>query len=400
MLLEVKPRIGAAAACHICGAQVSAHEVLWQGIHICGRYHCGYCGGNFVEDLPVGQALFTPYRVTGDGLILGDDSAMEWFGKPLRDSLQNPSQNESIGFRVEIRRAVANVVVLNCVDFLYGHCVLKLLNAEEHRGDASPGLVVIVPSFLRWMVPEYAAEVWDVDISLATAQRFFPALHRRITAELDRFESVRISSARSHPREFDITNFTGVPRHDFSLPDYRITFVWRADRLWIGEGLIARGFRKLGLRGLLLRHQQRKVCELFSGLRKSFPKASFTVAGLGHETVFPSWIRDQRTTSFDTEAEIKACRIYSESRIVIGVHGSNMLLPSAHAGMAIDLMPAERWSNMAQDILYQQKDFCGDQRVAAFRFRYMPIEVSARTLEKMIVSMSRSFAEASKAFSC
>ena len=85
---------------------------------------------------------------------------------------------------------------------------------------------------------------------------------------------------------------------------------------------------------------------------------------------------------------------------MIGVHGSNMLLPSAHAGMAIDLMPAERWSNMAQDILYQQKDFCGDQRVAAFRFRYMPIEVSARTLEKMIVSMSRSFAEASKAFSC
>ena len=76
-----------------------------------------------------------------------------------------------------------------------------------------------------------------------------------------------------------------------------------------------------------------------------------------------------------------------------------MLLPSAHAGMAIDLMPDERWSNIAQDILYHQQDFAGDQRVAAFRFRYVPIEAPLPAMEKMIVSMIRSFAEITEAFS-
>lgn len=398
MPIEVKPRIQAAAACHVCAAEVSAHEVLWQGIHVCARYRCRQCGQEFVEDLPVGQAIFTPYRVTGDGLLFGDDSAKQWFGVPLRDSLENPSHGESIGFKVEIRRTVAHVVVLNCIDYLYGHCLLKLLNAEAHVGDDARGLVIIVPSFLRWMVPKYAAEVWEVDIALSRAQSFFPNLHERISTELGRFDSVHVSPARSHTREFNITSFTAVPRHDFTLTDYRITFVWRADRLWIGEGLAARGFRRMGMEALLLRHQHRKVSRLFYGLRKSLPKARITVAGLGRGPRFPSWIDDLRTTKFDVETETNTCRVYSESRIVIGVHGSNMLLPSAHAGMTIDLMPTERWSHIAQDILYHQQDFAGDQRVAAFRYRYVPVDVPPRTVETMVVSMCRSFAAATDAF--
>jgi hypothetical protein len=397
--IEIRPRLEVDVRCHVCDAQVRAREVLWQGIHVCARYRCSGCGQEFVEDLPIGQAIFTPYRIAADGLLIGDDSAKEWFGAPLRDSLQSPSHDTPIGFKVEIRRPVKQIIVLNCIDFLYGHCLLKLLNAQAHQGDAGPGLVVLVPSFLRWMVPEHVAEVWEVDIPLAMAKRYFPALHQRIAAECERFESVHVSLARSHPADFNITSFTGVPRHDFALPDYRITFIWRADRPWIGNGLVVRVLRKLGMRALFLGHQRRKVCKLFSRLKRTFPKARFTVAGLGREVDFPSWIDDHRSTRFDADTERGACRVYSESRIVIGVHGSNMLLPSAHTGMAIDLMPDERWSNIAQDILYHQQDFAGDQRVAAFRFRYVPIEAPLPAMEKMIVSMIRSFAEITEAFS-
>jgi len=46
-----------------------------------------------------------------------------------------------------------------------------------------------------------------------------------------------------------------------------------------------------------------------------------------------------------------------------------MLLPSAHGGMTLDLMPKERWGNFAQDILYQEND----SRLAAFKYRYLPL---------------------------
>ena len=375
-----------------------ANEVLWQGIHICGRYTCGQCGEAFVEDLPVGQALFTPYRVDSKGQLTGDDSAKSWFGNPLRDSLHRPAATDSIGFTVEIRRKVRHAIVLNCIDFLYGHCLLKLLNAEAHAGDRTKGLIVIVPRFLRWMIPEYVAEIWEVDLPLGRARSYFPQLHRCIVSELARFECVQISPAHSHPAEFNIVNFTTVPRHDFKLDNYRITFVWRDDRLWAGTGLLTRGLRKLGVHALLLRRQQRKVLELFSALKEFFPEARFTVIGSGRDSGFPDWIDDMRTRKFDSAIELKFCRAYAESRIVIGIHGSNMLLPSAHAGMSIDLMPAERWPNIGQDILYHQSDFGGDHRIAAFRHRYVPVEASPRIVQEMVVSMCRDFATTFEAF--
>jgi len=33
-----------------------------------------------------------------------------------------------------------------------------------------------------------------------------------------------------------------------------------------------------------------------------------------------------------------------------------MLLPSAHAGMTVSLMPSKRWGNFAEDILFTEKD--------------------------------------------
>lgn len=38
----------------------------------------------------------------------------------------------------------------------------------------------------------------------------------------------------------------------------------------------------------------------------------------------------------------------------MGVHGSNMLLPSAHARATLVLMPRKRWGNFIQDILFQE----------------------------------------------
>jgi hypothetical protein len=63
--------------------------------------------------------------------------------------------------------------------------------------------------------------------------------------------------------------------------------------------------------------------------------------------------------------------VYAESELVIGVHGSSMILPSAHAGMVISMMPSRRWGNFAEDLIYTESDV----RLASFQRRIIPLNL-------------------------
>jgi hypothetical protein len=371
-VIQIKPAIDYREPCPHCGCALVPDQVLWQGIHICAVAHCPGCGAEIVGDLTVGAAIDFPYQVDRrKGLLFGSALPRAWLGKPFLTSLLNPEEDPGIRLEIEVRERHPKVVILNCIDYLYGHSLLKLLNAQRHlEKEAELGLILLLPRFLRWMVPAGVAELWLVDLPLSRAQSFRPRLHRLIQVECARFEEVHVSPAWSHPADFDVSRFTGVPRHDFKAARFRITFVWREDRTWSSG---PRGSNLLhmfgGSRRLLLAWQNQKVRRLFALLRRKFPDALFTVAGLGRTTRFPEWIEDRRVARFDEEAERRSCQVYSESRLVIGVHGSNMLLPSGHAGLTIDLMPDDRWGNFGQDILYQEVDV----RLASYRYRFLPV---------------------------
>ncbi|MEG4580194.1 hypothetical protein QUA71_11355 [Microcoleus sp. MON1_C5] len=224
------------------------------------------------------------------------------------------------------------------------------------------------------MVPDEVAEVWTVPISLKNGQTYYPSFAEFVEEETKRFDEIYVSEAHSHPSQFDITRFTRVPKHKFEDPEIRITFIWREDRLLVNSGLF-RVLKKLNQRERALPLQNLKIQQLFEKIRLQVPEAKFAVAGLGRKTKFPEWIEDYRVDSFNEKIEKEICSVYSQSRLVIGLHGSNMLLPSAHAGMTIDLID-ERWGNFAQDILYQE----GDPRMASFRYRFLPYQTSNETL--------------------
>ncbi|MFQ5977076.1 MAG: hypothetical protein ACE5OZ_02950 [Candidatus Heimdallarchaeota archaeon] len=352
--------------------------ILWQGIHVCVESRCSDCGSEIIEDLKIGTAIYAPFQADlRKGLLFGDSEYETWFGIPLLKSLQHPQKEAKVKFEVEKFREAREVIILNCIDFLYGHSLLKLLNAEHHLKEHSNfGLVVIIPSFLRWMVPEGVAEIWSVDISLSKAKNYSPDLDRQIKRECERFSAVYVSSAYLLPKNFDISKFTRIAKHDFSAEDFRITFVWREDRLWWPHNRSLGLIRKLKLNGIILRQQNAKIRRLFSLLRHDFPKAKFTIVGVGKKTRFSAWIEDKRVNRYTNELEKLVCQTYSESRLIIGVHGSNMLLPSGHAGMTIDLMPVVRWGNFAQDILYQEED----NRMSSYKYRFLPVSTTPKLL--------------------
>ncbi len=382
-MIEIKPNIEHRSHCPYSGKVLKPVKVLWQGTHVCVVSESPD-GGEIIEELRIGHAAKTPYQIdlAKKAIFSGDKYAEELLAKPLLNSLQNP-QTEQLEISQEIFKSYQRVIILNCVDYLYGHSLLKLLNAQRHlESNPELGLIVIVQKFLRWMVPDGVAEVWTVPISLKNGQDYYPSFAEFVEKQSQRFEEIYLSEAYSHPSRFDITKFTKVPKHSFDEREkVQITFVWREDRLLVNRFLFL-FLRKLKLLDIAIAIQNWKVRHLFEKIRSKLPEAKFVVAGLGTKTKFPKWIEDCRVERFNEKTEKETCQIYSESRLVIGLHGSNMLLPSGLAGMTLDLIET-RWGNFAQDVLYQETN----PRLASFRYRYLPSQVSPDILANIAAQM-------------
>lgn len=384
--IQIQPVNTFHPTCVYCKIVLKKRSMAWQGIHTLSEGFCPKCKSEFFVDLPVGHALNYPFVVDKKKWkVFGSVWADKWFGRPLLVSLKNP-QDGVIKMVVEKKKSAKNIVILNCLDYLYGHSLLKLLNAEKLLKDQKNlGLVVIIPKFLRWMVPKGATEIWTVDLPLKKAQSYYPDLDRQVKKELTRFEKVYLSLAFSHPRDFNIQNFTGVLPHNFQSKRYRVTFIWREDRPWFFSDYLAYGAKKIGFLGPLIWWQNIKIRILFYLLKRKLPEAKLTVAGIGNKTFFPSWIEDVRFMRPSAQEEKRLCEVYAESRVVVGIHGSNMLLPSAHAGMVINLLPDFKIGNIAQDVLYSPKPT--DPRILALIYRYLPISVPMLTLVRTFVFM-------------
>lgn len=388
-MIQIKPKINQKCKCPVCKVATKQGKVLWQGIHTCVTSICPECNRKLVHDLEVGQATMTPYVVCPDkNEIFGEEGpAKKWFAEPLLKSLKKPDRSK-VRLTPIINKKKKKVIVLNCLDYLYGHTLLKLLNAERYLKNNKIGLVVIIPSFLKWLVAKEVDEVWTVDIPLAKMQAYYPLLEMQIEEQLARFNEVQLSEAWSHPLDFSIETFTNQTIHNWDDKHFRITFIWREDRPWNNQLYASVAARKLGLLQPFIFHQRLKVIELMNQLKNKIPKATFTVAGLGTSGSFPNFVDDQRVARFTPEIEQKLVQVYAESRVVVGVHGSNLLLPSAHAGSSISLIPDDRLGNIAEDLLYQQAITNNDPRLYSFYYRYLPIGSSISTVAKQIISMA------------
>lgn len=392
-MIQIKPEYKHLSSCPYCAFPLLPGDFIWQGIHFCIKSQCFKCKIDFIEDIPVGHGEHYKYiiDITNNNL-LGPALGNKWLGLPLKRSIHNPNPR-LIKFDIEVLHRTDRIIILNCIDFLYGHALLKLLNAQKHiDNNREYGLVLLIQPFLRWLVPDGVAEIWTVDIPLKEAQDFYPSLGEQINAQLERFSTVQISNATAHPANFDITRFTRVNKHDFSNPFFRITFIWREDRPWLKNNILRRAIKHIEPLKYLLYLQNYKVVNIFTELKKHFPNASFCVTGAGNYTSFPYWIDDRRVKRHTPELESELCKIYSESRMIIGVHGSNMLLPSAHAGITIDLVPDDRWHNLTQDILYQVPDGeSADDRLTAWRHQYLPLDTSIRSITISMKSLLEAY---------
>ena len=287
------------------------------------------------------------------------------------------------------------VVVLSTLDFLYGHVLLKLWNAQYYL-DAHPdlGLVLILPRSFEWLVPKGTAEVWLVEQKLGKAHGWYRSIDRQVRSFLTNYDEVYMGKGYAHPdkSKVDIERFTGVA--PFDMQDYlaagkHITFVLREDRLWFRSALhkfMYRALCKVGAKRLarwyFLADQQRLAMATLRRVRERLHDVQATVVGFGDKRPLPSGVSDLRMRKMDTATELSWCKAYAGSQFVIGVHGSNMLLPTAFAGGCIEILPYDRYGNIVQDVAVRQTDV-----MQLFLYRFVDEFASAREVARHAISL-------------
>jgi hypothetical protein len=384
--------------CPNCRAPLSALDFFIPGMRNLADFHCPQCKSEFYGDLPAGQGLYTPMLLDKKTGAVTDDYNVGWFSDWLKDSYRQ-RKNEPLGFDTrKFSKVKKKAVLLNCLDVLYGHLLFKLLNAQhyiDHQPDVS--LIVLIPRFLEWMLPNGVAEAWIVDLPLRRGTEWNDWLAVEIKKRLESFDEVYLSVAFSHPHseDFNIERFTKIspfPLENFGrrLNNPVITFIWREDRLWEAESYqtsarFEKIKRHLGVSKKRTDEQTSKVVEFAESLRSEFSALDFAVVGIGEAGGLPDWIRDFRLTKLDAQAERFWCERYAKSHLVIGVHGSNMLLPSAHAGGFIELIGEERWGNYLQSILFR----FSDAREMFFRSRFVPHSTAPEELARLASTLLR-----------
>jgi len=403
-MIKLHPIADANHVCPYCHIPLRIIDWYMPGMRCLADLHCDQCRRDYYGDLLSGHGLYEPLLLDkSTGEVVYNPTHNAWWEQWMSDSYANRTDTP-LPFEVKSFRPLrSEAVLLNCLDTLYGHCLLKLLNAQyylDHHPELD--LILIIPRMFAWMVPQGVAEVWVVDLALKRGIEWNEWLADQIHQRVELLEKCWLSVAYSHPhpRDFQIERFTSVQPFPLEAWSMRlahpvITFIWRDDRVWdrgwrrtLPQRAVYRLRRELHLTHPPLMRQKQNVIKLANALRKALPTLEFTVVGLGKPGDLPSWIQDHRQQKIDEKTERAWCALYALSQLVIGIHGSNMLLPSAHAGSVIELMPP-RWGNIVQDLLLREID----SRDALFRYRILPQTTSPHLTALIAVSLLQAYGD-------
>jgi FkbM family methyltransferase len=302
---------------------------------------CETCGHRYLQDLPTGHGLLYPTTLDLDSGETFDPVGAAWFADSLARIWREPDVGP-VAFEVDSRRQARDVVLLDCLDMVWGHSVLKLLNVQRELAERSDREVIaVVPGSLAPLVPEEVAEVWVVREQTPRFRGWLTGLERRMEAELDRFDSCLLSPAFPHPHPTT-----------YDLPALAARF--QPER--VGEPSVLLSLREDRLWGSEAEAQQENVDRFVELLRSRFPDAGFAALGLGGASPLGAEVTDLRSAAPSDEIEGRWLGLARGADLVVGVHGSNLLLPSGLAGATIELLPQPRFGNALQATLVREHD--------------------------------------------
>lgn len=395
-MVQLKPTLENQYTCPECSSQYTVtNEIRFESINVLADCTCTLCGFKYFHVLPVGHTITYPMALGKlNGKLYQQHSTPPWLAKAFLNSHKNILQDE-VPIEVNIYNRYNKVVILNTLDSIYGHVLLKLYNAFYHLDHQKDiGLIIIIPKIFKWLIPQGCAEVWVVDLNLDKLIYSYDSIKKFVSEQSLRFREIYLSYAYSHPdfSTVDISRLTDIKPfqlENFSKHRPTITFVLREDRWWF-QSMADYGFyrvcRKLkilkwGSKQLAAR-QNRLVKRTIRLIRKKLPEASFNIVGLGRTGRFVGYASDERKWRLNPIIERAWCNTYARSHVVIGIHGSNMLLPTALAAGCVEILPEDRYGNMIQDLSVRYNN-----RLQLFFYRFVDQFAPPKSVANKAIAM-------------
>ncbi|PRY86954.1 hypothetical protein CLW00_10722 [Mongoliibacter ruber] len=292
--------------------------------------------------------------------VLGNPANMDWLIQPLQACVQSKNEGQ-VSLNREKRKSSDKVILLNCLDDCFGHVFTKLWNAcfipEGYD------LIVVIPQQCAWMVPQEVAEIWAVPVTVSQIGKGLGKFDDQIKRALEDFSEVLLHPGYVHLDHLKVPLEKVLKLKRFSLPDFlvktpRIGIVLREDRFWLNSRFLEFLFlvcKKTGTlekyKFIFLRRQRRLVLQLNQVLEKHFPDLEFYVSGLGTSGDYPAYIQDLRVDEIISENELSRNQIYAETQLVIGVHGSHLLVPTGLAAGYVNINPRYKTAHWVEDTI-------------------------------------------------
>jgi hypothetical protein len=276
------------------------------------------------------------------------------------------------------KRPVRDAFVLTCLDFVYGHCLSRLLNYTLDCTTRFRGLdcILMIPKQLLALAPDDCAEIWVYEGPLANLNYRNLWLERAFADLYGRVDSLYLSPASlPFPEHIDPAHHRLKPA-DIGSPF--IIFSYRETRCWGGN----------------LYNQRKRIEELGKLLSSIWDPRQLLLAGIGKEASRWHWQYWQSHIAASTNeaTEAKFLQLYSDSLLTIGCQGSNMLLPCLLSWSTLRFLADDRLDH------FLGGDFVGNQFSTQigtlFRHRMLYGNEELRDLDpRRVAAIARSMLE-------
>lgn len=419
--IEIHPQLKYETHCPLCDSNVRASDWSIPGLWNLAKIYCYSCKKHFWTDFPFGVGVLAPCFVDIDSGETIRPDGPQWYAD-LTATAWRKSTRKNIEIQVETRYRAKHICLVNCLYPWWGDAVSLLLRINQVRRSSDLDIVVVITSNLRWLVPDYVAEVWTIETEFSTRNEstceWNLELSEKIRALVSAHDScyIPVIFQPAHLTQAELIDFTDIqpfPRHEWnqrleSKPT--VTFMWRSERCWSGEPLGTRWLdsrigRSWVLRPLsqsykrqldrqAIKEQLRRVITLANELKAKIPNLDFGVCGIGKAEKLPAWITDLRSDAIGPGTNQLWCQRGSQSHVLIGVHGSNINLPSGHAGAVLELVPSDKLRNVLTTFLVT----CEDPREALYCYRWLPLDTDPHFMSKTILSILYNYSYMHDAF--
>jgi len=255
-----------------------------------------------------------------------------WWGEPLKNISSNLISDNVISDIKNIKKK-DKLIIFNLLDIVFGHSFMRLEKLTQYIGNDDFNeydFLVLIPFQLRYLIATFESELSVVEVKLPFEhyKNCFTSIDEEVKSIINKYTDVYCETL-SYPQQESLKLGTlNLPIDKWVSDINKVVIVYREDRTV----------------GITKRKQYQFYSRLISLLNRI--DAEIYMIGDKDNYLFKG-VNDLRVVTFSKTTDDlwnEAC----SGAITIGVHGSNMLIPSLCSSYNIEFVTNDKLYNFGQ----------------------------------------------------